>query len=304
MLRTAKYAAAVLLAVVVGVTGVIAQEEKPEEDPYKWRKNLVVDFTAAQSAYSDSWTGGEAGSFSWVGNLNGNARKQLNEWFSYKGQLKLSFGQTVTQDEETNKWSKPQKSTDLIDWENVGLFLIGAHVDPYVAFRLETQFLDASVEAKDRYLSPMKLTESAGLSHRFYEMGDDHVTARVGGAVRQIITQDIIDMTTYETETNTETSAGLELVADAILSFHDNLQYTGKLTLFQGFYDSQSDETEGTVSEDDWKVVDVNWENIVTAQITKIIAVNFYTQILYDKQVIDKARFKETLGIGFLFKLI
>ena len=241
------------------------------------------------------------GSFSWVGNINGNAEKQLSELFKYRGQLKLSFGQTVTQDDETESWSKPKKTSDLIDWENVGLFLIGSHVDPYVAFRLESQFYDASNDAKKLYLNPLILTESAGISHRFYEHDKDHITSRLGGAVKQTITQFVIDDVTLETETTTENAVGIESVTDVILSFHDNLQWTSKLSLFQGLYDSVDDEES---SSDDWKTIDVDWENYLTAQVTRIIAVTFYTQILYDKQVIDKARFKETLGLGLKFSLI
>ena len=68
-------------------------------------------------------------------------------------------------------------------------------------------------------------------------------------------------------------------------------------------YFSEKDNVKGTEFEDYWKAVDVNWENIVNASISKIITVNFYTQFLYDKEVTKKGRFKQTLGIGFIFKL-
>ena len=83
-----------------------------------WTKFLVFDLTATQTAYSDSWTGGEAGSINWVSNLNGSAEKQLSPKLNFKSTLKMSFGQTHSQDQETKNWSKPTKSTDLIDWEN------------------------------------------------------------------------------------------------------------------------------------------------------------------------------------------
>lgn len=274
-----------------------------------WKKSLVVDLTATQTAYSDSWTGGEAGSFSWVGNVNGHAERLLNPWLNMRSQLKLSFGQTVTQDAETKDWSKPKKSTDLIDWETVGRFLVATHVDPYVAFRVQSQFVDASVSAKKRYFSPAILTESAGAAHRFYEKDDDHITSRFGGALRQTITSNIVgvdidpvtsDTLGFATETTTESEAGFELVTDASLSLSDKLQYTGKLGLFKAMYSSEDDES----VDDDWKTIDVNFENIVTAQISKIIAVHFYTQLLYDKQIVDKVRIKETLGLGFVFKML
>jgi hypothetical protein len=267
-----------------------------------WKKSLVIDVTTTQTSYSDSWVGGEAGSVNWVGNLNGAAERQLSNQLNFRSTLKLSFGQTLTQDTAGN-WSKPRKSTDLIDWENLARFTFGWHLDPYAAFRLETQFMDASVAEKKRFLSPLKLTESAGLAHRFYERGNDHITSRFGLALRQIITSVITD-TAFNTKSETATDHGLESVTDVDLTLGEGIKYTGKLTLYRAFFYSKKDEVAGTEAEDYWKAVDLNWENTVSASISKVIAINFYTQLLYDKEVSKKGRLKETLGIGFVFKMI
>ncbi len=276
-----------------------------EEDSTGWKKSLVVDVTTTQTSYSDSWVGGEAGSVNWVGNLNGSAEKQLKPWLNFQSTLKLSFGQTLTQDAETKKWSKPKKSTDLIDWEDVARFTLHEFIDPYAAFRLESQFLDAKVPAKNLYLTPMKLTESAGISRRFYEKENDNFTSRLGLALRQIFKTNVdTTMASLPTVDSTLTDGGIESVTDVNLTLRDNLQYTGKLTLYKAFFFSKSDAVKGTPSEDYWKAIDINWENIITAAITKIITVNFYTQLLYDKEVSKKGRFKETLGFGFVFRML
>jgi hypothetical protein len=276
-----------------------------------WKKSLIVDFTTTQTAYTDSWVGGEAGSVNWVSNLNGAAENQLRDWFNLRSTLKMSFGQTYTQDAETKHWARPQKSTDLIDWENVGRFTFNWFVDPYVALRVETQFYDGRHPEQRLYLSPLKLTQSAGVARKLYERGDDFVTSRLGLGVREIITQAISDSTQatdgaweYATESSTVTDGGFESVTDATLSLSDNLRYTGKLTLFKAVAFSESDAVKGTPQEDDWKAVDVNLENIVTATISKIISVNLYTQFLYDKQVNRSIRIKETVAIGFVFSMI
>lgn len=268
-----------------------------------WRTSLIFDFTATQTAYSNSWVGGEAGSFNWVANLNGSAEKQFGESFRYRSILKVSFGQTLSQDDETKDWSKPNKSTDLIDLENLGRFTLKWHVDPYAAFRLESQFLDASVAAKKRYINPILLTESAGLAKVLWTEKESQILTRLGLAVRQTIRRDFVD-SLYNTETNTATDGGLESVTDVKWIVNERLSYTGKLTLFKAFFYSKKDDVAGTEFEDDWKAVDVNWENIVNASISKVISVNFYTQFLYDKQVSKKGRLKQTLGIGVVFKLV
>ncbi|MCK4631966.1 MAG: DUF3078 domain-containing protein [candidate division Zixibacteria bacterium] len=278
-----------------------AQEENPDNGT--WKTSLQADVTTTQTSYSDSWVGGEAGSVNWVSNLNGSAQKQLSPWFDLKSTLKVSFGQTLTQDAETKTWSKPNKSTDLIDWETVGSFTLHKVIDPYVAFRLETQFFDGADPAKKLFFSPMRFTESAGITRKFFEKDKDVVSSRLGLGLRQTLKTIILDAQLNTTD-STLTDGGIESVTDVTLSINDRLKYTGKLTLYKAFFFSESDKVKGTPFEDDWKAVDVNWENIVSTSITKIITVNLYTQLLYDKEVSKKGRFKETLALGFVFKML
>ena len=291
----------VMMLLAVPVIAALAEEEAPT--PVGWQKSLIWDITTTQTAYSDAWVGGEAGSVNWVTNLNGSADRQLSDWLNFKTTLKVSFGQTMTQDTAKN-WSKPIKSTDLIDWENVGRFTMGGFVDPYAAFRLETQFYDGGDARKKLYISPLKLTESVGVARKFYERDEDFITSRLGLGLRQIFVSGIVNDTTLATETETLTDGGFESVTDATITFDEDLRYTSKLTLFRAVFFSESDAVKGTPAEDYWKAIDVNWENIISASITKIVTVNLYTQLLYDKEVSKKGRFKETLAIGFVFKMI
>jgi hypothetical protein len=287
-----------LLASVAG-----AQEDSVRAG---WHTSLITDFTLTQTAYSDSWVGGEKGNVSWVSNLNGRAERRLKPWLDFRSTLKLSFGQTLTQD-TANNWDKPRKSTDLIDWENVAVVPLEIQVNPYAAFRLESQFVDASFDPEKRYFSPLKLTESAGLTHRFYERDEQFVQTRFGAAVREILKKGLIfnaDSTAWSVEDSTSVDGGLESVSDVRLDLNEKLAYTGKLTLYKAFFYSKKDEVKGTPAEDDWKAIDVNWENIINASLSKIISVNLYMQFIYDKQVTRKGQFKQTLGIGFVFTLM
>ncbi len=270
-----------------------------------WQKSMVIDVTTTQTGYSDSWVGGEAGSFNWVLNMNSSAQKQLSQKLNFKSTLKVSFGQTKTQNADTKQWSPAVKSTDLIDFENVGKFTLGGYFDPYVAFRLETQFYDGQVESMKQYFSPMKLTESAGIARVFYKKDKESLTSRLGLGLRQIMKSVVItNVEEFYVLDTTLTDGGLESVTDAVFQLSERMTYTGKLTLYKAFFFSESDAVKGLESEDYWKAVDVNWENIVTAQVSKIITVNLYTQLLYDKEISKKGRFKETVAVGFVFKLM
>lgn len=300
------------LCAVLLVGSVAAQDA--DDTLYVWKTNLVWDFLATQTTYNDAWVGGEVGSFSWQTNLNGMAQRQFSPIFHLKSTLKTSFGMTSTQDEATGDWSKPRKSTDLIDWENVGSFTLHKFVDPYVAFRLETQFYDGrynnrlfgtTYSTKKLWFSPLKLTESAGGTRKLYEKENDIVTSRLGFAFRQIMQSyiDTTDAALPQLDTTT-TDGGFESVTDAVLTLSDKMLYTGKLTLYKALFFSESDKVKGTEQEDYWKAVDVNFENIIVAKVSKVVAVSFYVQLLYDKQVEKKGRLKQTLALGITYSLL
>jgi len=288
---------------LIAATSALAQAP----DSLGWQTSLVANFQLTQTSYSDSWTGGEAGSVNWLSNVDGSAERQLSPKVNFKSTLRLKFGQTLTQDEETKKWSKPKKSTDLIDFENVARFTLGGAVDPYAAFRLESQFYDGSVAAKKLYLTPLKLTESAGIARQFHKTEDESIISRLGVAVRQIFKRSVIDLETLETDDSTVTDGGLESVTDATLKLAQNIQYVGKLSLYKALFSSESGR-ESPIGATNlgvhWSSMDVNWENTLTASVSKIVSVSLYTQLLYDKDIEKKARIKETLGLGVTFSLI
>ncbi len=294
---------ALLLIVVFALSSsiVLAQDETPKPG---WKKSLDTDFTLTQNSYSDNWTGGETGNITWVWNANGEFENQFTPSFHFRNTSRFSFGQTHIQDSETDNWQAPTKTTDLIDIENVGKFTKGWVVDPYVAFRIESQFVDASDTLADKklFLTPLRLTESAGASRKFIGSEQTELLSRLGFAFRQTMTKYVID-TEGNTDSETTNDGGVESVTDLTMTVSDQLKYTSKLTLYKAFFFSESDEVEGTEAEDYWKAVDINWENKVSASVAKYVTVSLYVQLLYDKQIDLKGRFKQTLALGLTYKL-
>ena len=272
-------------------------------DAEAWKKNMDLNLTLTQNSYSDNWKGGEAGNLSWVANANSGFEKQLSEKLNSKTTIKLAFGQTHSQDQESKQWAKPTKSTDLIDIESLARFTLKLWVDPYVALRFESQFLDASYPRLKRYVNPKKVTESGGVSRQFYKTEQDEILSRLGFALRQIITEDIVDTASEKTEFNSTNDGGIESVTDAKLTLSDKLSYTSKLSLYKALFYSKSDELKGTPQQDYWKEVDINWENTISAAVAKYVTVSLYIQLLFDKEVSKKGRFKETLSLGLTYKL-
>jgi hypothetical protein len=262
-----------------------------------WRITITSGLTANQTAYSENWVGGEAGSVSWAFTSLTEAGRQLSSKLNWTSVLKLAFGQTVTQSRDsagTLRWSKPAKSTDLIDLESVMRFTLQKVVDPYAAFRAETQFYDGSNPAKKLFLSPMKLTESGGLLRVFKDDPKTYtLKSRAGFAFRQIITKQV-DSASFTTE-----DGGLESVTDFKAQLSKNLSYTSKLSLYKALFYSKSDQ----VANDDWKSPDMNWEHLIGASITKYLQTTLYFQLMYDKEIDSDVRIKETLGLGLSWKI-
>jgi len=270
---------------------------------HPWKKSVDFGLTVTQNSYSDNWAGGEAGNVSWMALANSVFEKKLSEILSSKTTAKFAFGQTHSQDQETKKWAKPTKSTDLLDIETLTRFTLKTWVDPYLALRFESQFLDASVPQVKRYINPKKLTESVGVSRVFYKTENNEILSRLGFGLRQIITEDIVDTSMKKTEINSTNAGGIESVSDVRLTFSDKISYTSKLTLYKALFFSESDKFKGTPEGDYWKEVDVNWQNTISISISKYVTVSLFTQLLYDKEVSKKGRFKETLSLGLTYKL-
>ncbi len=270
---------------------------------HPWKKSVDLGLTVTQNSYSDSWTGGEAGNVNWVALANSVFEKKFSEIINSKTTAKFSFGQTHSQDQQTKKWAKPTKSTDLLDIETLTRFTLKMWVDPYLAFRFESQFLDASVPEVKRYVNPKKLTESGGVSRVFYKTENNEILSRLGLALRQIITEEVVDTVMKKTEINSTSDGGIESVSDVRLTLSDKISYTSKLSLYKAFFFSESDKVKGTPQEDYWKEVDVNWENTISVSISKYVNVALYNQLLYDKDISKKGRFKETLSLGLVYKL-
>ncbi len=309
--NTYKLIAAIVLSVtLLGFRGVTyAQDGGAPVDSGGWKLALDAALSATQSSYSDNWQGGELGSFNWTFTSNSLAEKQMSSKLNWSNTLKLSFGLTYSQRRLTDgstKWQRPEKNTDLIDLESVLRFTLNGFVDPYFAGRLQTELYDASVRSVRRYLSPATITESGGVLRLFADGSKSEnkykvtLKSRFGFGLRQIVTSVITDTTAALTKSNTAKDGGLESVTDLSIEAGKTIKYTGKLTLFKSLFFSESN----IATNDDWKAVDVNWEHILTAQITKFVQTSLYVQLLYDKQLDTGVRFKQTLGMGVAVNIL
>lgn len=274
------------------------------EEKGPWIIDVDANVTLTQNAYSESWIGSEKGAISWASKLHFIAERQLTGWFNNRNTLKLEFGQTKTQNDD-GSWGEMIKATDLIDFEALGRFKsFGKSFNPFIAFRLISQFFDERDSLFSHYVNPMDLFESFGVSRKLVANDITTWDARFGGAVHQAIDRFYFDVGKETRETRTVNDAGLEFVTELKTSMRDGLiDYNSLLTIYEALISSESEEDdESSSGTPDWRYPDVNWENNLSINITKYVMVNLKLQLLYDREKHYNARIKEVLAIGLTYK--
>jgi len=278
----------IILVTILLATGLFAED---------WNITADMSLTMNQTAYSENWNGEEKGSISWVFNSNFLAEKQLTAKIHNKNTLKLAFGQTHNQmlDEEGKKyWAKPEKSTDLIDFESMFRFTLGAFVDPFASFREESQFIDES-GMETKIFNPNVTTETFGIAKVFIKDDTQELSTRFGAAFKQYFDSNLDDNTN---------DGGVEFVGIYIKPFKEGLiKYSTNLNLYKPIVYSESEDLEGTEFEEAWKQVRMDWQHDVDISLTSLINLKLYVQMLYNELIIDEVQFKQTLGLGLNYKL-
>lgn len=270
-----------------------------------WIIDSDVNITLSQSAFSDNWQGKELSNITWMASSNTSLERQRNEWLRCRHTLKLAFGQTHLQKTNSsgNKyWEAPDKSTDKIDLESLFRLTLQTWVDPYVAGRLETQFLDLSQRDMDntRIINPMLFTESAGMMRTFIEDESTLLNTRLGAAFRQNVNRDRLDMS-LDKETLTTMDGGLQVVSEFKKNLEAPLQSTfrSRLQIYQALYNSESDD----LATDDWKSPDLAWENSLSTKLFGLVSANLIFELLYDKEQVHEMQWKQSLGLGLSYTL-
>ena len=87
---------------------------------------------------------------------------------------------------------------------------MGVFVEPYVSFRIESQFRDQSDATKNRMFNPMTFTESACIAKVFIQEEKRELSTRLGFGFRQHTDRDmLIDPVNDVRETQSSNDSGI-----------------------------------------------------------------------------------------------
>jgi hypothetical protein len=263
-----------------------------------WKLDLNTNLTTALNSYSDNWTGGEAGSFTWATQFLGVAERQCTKIINTKSTLKLQFGQTKLQNKESKDWSVPQKSSDLIDGEELLRFTLGSWVDPFASVRGISQFIDSAGHNGN----PFDLTEALGVSRTLRKNDNIDWATRVGLATHQLIDRYHPDTATGGTKTDVTNDGGAEFNMD-IKATNTKKWVTllSSLQVYEAVLSSKAKALKGTPEENFWRYPRVKWENTLTLTFAKYLMLNMTAFAYYDKDISSNIRLKETLSAGLTY---
>ncbi len=266
-----------------------------------WQLDLNANVTTALNSYSDNWTGGEAGSFTWASQFLGSAQRQLSTKTNTKTTLKLQFGQTATQDKTSKYWKPPQKSTDLIDVEELFRLTLDAWVDPFISVRGISQFLDGSDSTLTRYGNPLDVTEAVGVSKTLKKNDLVDWSTRIGAAARQVVDRRHLTATGVR-KTEVTKDGGVEFNMDVkAVNTGKWMTLLSSLRLYEALVSSKSDAFKGTDAENDWRWPHMKWENTLTMSVSKYLMLNVVAYAYFDKDIAADIRLKETISAGLTY---
>lgn len=308
-------------------------------NPGPWQEDLILGAGLTQSTFSGNWSGGDTGAISWTGRIDFLAERQFNTKFNWKNTLLLSYGQTAEQERDPNDannlvWQSAEKNTDLIGFQSVGRWTLGNWADPYAAFTLDSQFEDESSPLGTINFNPFKFKESAGLAKVFKKTETRELISRLGVGMRQTVGKSFLPGPPVTKQSFSANDGGFEWYTNVKEPLAGGrITYRGDLLVFAPLfyskssdlelYDAQAADSFATHRnvQDDWKVPDVNWRNWFSSKITKVITVDLFVQLVYDKfdtaanldpangfPAVDSevrrnsrlaGQFKQTLALGF-----
>jgi hypothetical protein len=280
--------ALMLIALTVHCT-TLAQQDTAKVPAWGWKHSSVGTLTLTQVAFTD-WSQGGDNALSWALGLDGKSilEEQKTNWTT---SYKFGFGQARLGDQSI------RKTDDRIDLETMLTFKVWEVVNPYCAATLKTQFAKGYVydaagkgTGVSKFFDPAYLTQSAG----FVYQPIAELKTRLGAGVREVVTSEFNgyadDPATKDKVEKTRIDGGLESVTELNLKIDDNVTLSSKLEMFAAFKTLD-------------KVVIRN-DNMVTAKVSKYLAVMLNVQLVYEEPILPRTQYKEVLAFGFSYTFL
>lgn len=278
-----KYITFICFTILMFFTLVYSQELEEKKPEYGWKNEGIANLNFTQNEF-DNWSQGGENTWSWQFDINAKIANDQKS-YNWTNTLKISYGKTKVGD------IGARKSADEIKLESVYTYKMGIYVNPYLAVTGLTQFADGYDYSKDPkvkisgFMDPGYFTQSAGIGVE----PNAYIKTRLGGAIKETVTGSDTAAIIYADGEDTRVEYGMESVTDINYKFNEILLFTSKLELFSNLHGIDE--------------IDVNWDNLFSAKVTKFITASLNIRLFYDKDISEKRQLKQTLAVGLSYTL-
>ena len=249
-----------------------------------WEQRLGLELLLNEGYYSANWSGDERTSGSLTAALDHLAARQFASPLRFEHGLALAFGQQVARrDSAAGGGWETSKSEDKIRLDEALRFTLGYWVDPIVSTQLTSRFTDGRDSTRTYWLNPLQLLEMAGVGRRFYADSTRTLTSELGAAARQLFDH---------SAPGTVADAGVSWRSELrTIVFSRNADYTTRLVVYKPLFALGGGAEIGS-----WPQLD--WEHELSARFNKALSGKVYVRLLYDENVTEDVRLKQTVGLG------
>jgi hypothetical protein len=287
-----------ILAIIlsVSVTTYAQDGKKKAEDKSPWNVGGDISLTFLASEFSDSWSGKDGGEDNLtVGALANLFAKYKKDNLSWENNL---LAQYTTQRTSVNPdFIKTLDKLELVsfagykaseNWSYSGVLSIKTQWSPTYLNSVSSGQRDSLIT---NFFAPGEILIGPGMK---YTKGDkksrSQLTLNVSPATAKFIvigSQQVADAS-YGGE-NSVFEFGASVLGTYRTNITKNLTYASNIELFSNYLK-------------DPQFVDVKWSNIISANILKIITVNFSYDLRYDNDISEEVRTAATFGVGLGYK--
>ncbi|UCF62924.1 MAG: DUF3078 domain-containing protein [bacterium] len=281
----------VILIVLVCFSFSLIQAQN-EEDKLKlgWNKKMVGNLNFTQASF-DNWAAGGENSWSWIFSVNGNfiRKQEKSHWTNI---YKLEYGRSKVGSDEA------KKTADEIFLESEYSYFFAPVWAGYIAVNGRSQFAEGYDYETDpktltsKFINPAYFRESVGIKFT----PSDKFNSRAGVGLKQTVVTDEMFAPIYTDKTDTDeleklrSEIGLESVTNVTYQIKEDVVFTSSLDLFSNLKA--------------FNEVDVRWDNLIAAEITKYIKVSFNFQLYYDRDISIKRQLKQYLAVGLSYSFL
>ncbi|HZK76164.1 MAG TPA: DUF3078 domain-containing protein [Candidatus Kapabacteria bacterium] len=278
------------LAFVFLLTAATAEVRAQADTSFGWHHALIAELHLAEVSFTH-WTQGGVNALSYIAGVNGQSirNEPTTNWTT---SYKLDFGQTRLDGQGL------QKTDDEINLESVLMYKLGAHVNPYAAVSLLTQFAPgyqysdtagvAPTEVSN-FFDPAYIKESAGAGW----VVSKAFQTRLGLALREIITNHFPQYASEPLETEVKKvriQGGLESESEAEIPVDDNVLFRAKVDLFSPF---------NTMD----RIV-VHGEGSLIAKVSKVFSAELSALFINEPDISPYTQIKQGLSLGISYAVL